>query len=179
MAKEFMTKHLPLHPGFECRATCPRTLSLASSENAVRMARQMGYPVVMKLDSPVITHKTDVGGVCLNLENDADVYRAFEDIMAGARSRYPDAIISGVTIQPMIRHMDYELIVGSKKDCDFGPVILFGMGGTRAEILQDRSIALAPLNRALANKLMKETKVYIQKDKVNLQKLSSQQPSLF
>jgi len=126
---------------------------------AVQKAREIGFPVAMKIYSRDIIHKTNVNGVLLNLKNETDVHEAFKKIMASARSLNPEAEIEGVTIQTMLSP-EYELILGSKRDRDFGPVILFGMGGIMAEVLKDRSIALPPLNRLLARSLMEKTKVY-------------------
>jgi acetyltransferase len=94
------------------------------------------------------------------LRNDQDVRNAFERTIASARAFNPEARIEGVTIQPMLEHPDYELILGAKKDRDFGPVILFGMGGIMAEVLKDQAVTLPPLNRLLARRVMEETKVY-------------------
>ena len=123
-------------------------------------AQELGFPVVMKIHSQDILHKTEANGVHLNLRNGGDVRDAFERIMASARAFKPEARIEGVTIQPMIEHPDYELILGAKRDRDFGPVILFGMGGIMAEVLKDQAITLPPLNRLLARRVMEETKVY-------------------
>ena len=131
-----------------------------SPEEAVGVAREAGYPVVMKIHSRDITHKTEAGGVQLNLRGGEDVALAFEKTVENAKAYDPDAHILGVTIQPMLERIDYELIVGTKKDADFGPVVLFGMGGIMTEILKDRAIALPPLNRLLARRLMEGTRVY-------------------
>jgi acetyltransferase len=131
-----------------------------TGDEAVRIAREMGYPVVMKILSPDIVHKTDAGGVQLNLKSDRDVGEGFERVVKNARDYDPKAEIRGVTIQPMLSKPDYELILGSRQDPFFGPVILFGMGGIMAEVLRDSAIALPPLNRLLAKRLMQETKVY-------------------
>lgn len=137
-----------------------QTIVATDANEAVKKAGEIGYPVVMKIFSREITHKTDAGGVCLNLGTDAEVADAFTEIITKAARYAPDADIEGVTIQPMLKSMDYELILGAKKDPDFGPVILFGMGGMMTEVLKDRAIALPPLNRLLARRLMEETKVY-------------------
>ncbi|MBW1888054.1 MAG: bifunctional acetate--CoA ligase family protein/GNAT family N-acetyltransferase, partial [Deltaproteobacteria bacterium] len=131
-----------------------------SPEDAVRLAEEMGYPVAMKIHSRDIVHKSDAHGVQLNLRGEKDVKEAFSKITVRARSYNPKAKILGVTIQPMLKRPDYELILGSKRDADFGPVILFGMGGIMTEILEDQAIALPPLNRLLARRLMESTKVY-------------------
>ncbi|MBW2617811.1 MAG: bifunctional acetate--CoA ligase family protein/GNAT family N-acetyltransferase [Deltaproteobacteria bacterium] len=132
----------------------------ASVEEAVLAAGRMGYPVALKIHSPDITHKSDAHGVELNLAGDDDLRQAFDRIMAGARAYDPQARILGVAVQPMIERPDYELIIGSKRDADFGPVILFGLGGVLTEVLQDRAIALPPLNRLLARRLMERTRVF-------------------
>ena len=136
------------------------TRPAGSEDEAVALAREISYPVVMKLHSPDISHKSDAGGVKLNLRNEADLRRAFEEIMAGAKAYDPEAKVLGVTIQPMIRRQGLEVILGLKKDPDFGPVLLFGMGGVLAEVISDRSLGLPPLNRLLARRLMEETKVF-------------------
>lgn len=137
-----------------------RTSTVVSGEKAVQVAQAFGYPVAMKICSRDITHKTDAHGVQLNLHDSKDVKNAFRQIMADAHRYDSKAEILGVTIQPMLTRPNYELIIGSKKDADFGPIILFGMGGIITEILEDRSIALCPLNRLLARRLMEETRVY-------------------
>jgi acetyltransferase len=126
----------------------------------VRLAEEMGYPVVLKILSPHILHKTDAHGVELNLQHAEDVRQAFEQIMARARTYNPQARLEGVTVQPLVRRPDYELILGSKLDPDFGPVILFGLGGIMTEVLQDHAVALPPLNRLLARRLIEGTRVY-------------------
>jgi len=137
-----------------------RTEIVVTVDGAVEKAQELGFPVVMKIHSQDILHKTDANGVRLNLRNERDVRAALEQITASARAFKPDARIEGVTIQPMIDHPDYELILGAKKDRDFGPVILFGMGGIMTEVLKDQAVTLPPLNRLLARRVMEETKVY-------------------
>jgi len=137
-----------------------RVEQAASKEEAVKKAKDLGFPVVLKINSRDITHKSDAKGVCLNLINEKEVKDAFEMILENAIAYNPKAKIEGVTIQPMAESPDFELILGSKKDRDFGPVILFGMGGILTEVLKDSAIALPPLNRLLAKRLMKETKIY-------------------
>ncbi|MBW1710508.1 MAG: bifunctional acetate--CoA ligase family protein/GNAT family N-acetyltransferase [Deltaproteobacteria bacterium] len=137
------------------------TTRLATSqEEAVQLAQEIGYPVVMKIHSKDIIHKSDVNGVQLNLVDEDAVKRAYEAIMTGAFEYNPRAEVSGVSIQSMLIHSGIELILGSKKDADFGPVILFGMGGVMTNILSDKAIALPPLNRLLARRLMENTKVF-------------------
>ncbi len=134
--------------------------SAVNKEEAVNKAEAMGYPVVLKINSRDITHKSDAKGVLLDLKNEDEVRDAFESIIKNARTYNPKARIGGVTIQPMRKRPDYELILGARQDRDFGPAILFGMGGILTEVLKDRAIALPPLNRLLAQRLMEETKVY-------------------
>ncbi|MDY6854506.1 MAG: bifunctional acetate--CoA ligase family protein/GNAT family N-acetyltransferase [Thermodesulfobacteriota bacterium] len=137
------------------------TTELARSpDEASRLAQKIGYPVAMKICSREIVHKSDVCGVQLNLRNDQEVKNAFLSIVKNARKNYSKAIILGASVQKMLQQPDYELILGSKKDPDFGPVILFGMGGIMTEILKDTEIALPPLNRLLARRLMEKTKIY-------------------
>jgi acetyltransferase len=130
-----------------------------SGEQAVEKAREIGFPVAMKICSRDIVHKSNVNGVLLNLKNESEVDDSFKKIMTNAISFNAEADIEGVTIQTMLSP-EYELILGSKRDRDFGPVILFGMGGIMAEVLEDRAIALPPLNRLLARSLMEKTRVY-------------------
>jgi acetyltransferase len=136
------------------------TETAASAQAAVKIARQIGFPVVLKINSPDITHKTDLGGVVLDLSTDKDVAAAYERIIDNSRARMPQARIQGVSIQPMVKRSGCELILGAKRDRDFGPVILFGMGGTLTEIFKDRALALPPLNRLLARRLMEKTAVF-------------------
>jgi len=130
------------------------------AKDAVRIASQIGYPVVMKISSPDITHKSDVGGVKLNISSVDEVQIAFSEIMENARKYKPDAAVEGVSVQKMITNYDYELIVGSKKDSVFGPVIMFGLGGTAAEFFKDIAVGLPPLNQVLAKRLVEDTKIY-------------------
>lgn len=138
-----------------------RTEGAVSADEAVQIARRIGYPVVLKILSPQILHKSDARGVQINLRSDDAVRTAFERIIENARVYDPKADLLGVTVQTMLRRADYELIIGSKRDPDFGPLILFGMGGIMTEVLRDRAIALPPLNRLLARRLMEETRVSI------------------
>jgi acetyltransferase len=137
-----------------------RTLSCTTAEEAVRAAAEIGYPVVLKLLSPTITHKSDVGGVQLNLSDGAAVRAAFASIQDNLAERGLGTAFGGVTVQPMFAERGFELIVGSSVDRQFGPVILFGAGGVLVEVMQDRAIALPPLNRTLARRLMERTRIY-------------------
>ncbi|MEM9163882.1 MAG: bifunctional acetate--CoA ligase family protein/GNAT family N-acetyltransferase, partial [Cyanobacteria bacterium P01_F01_bin.4] len=127
-----------------------------SADEAVAIAQQIGYPVVLKLHSHTITHKTDVGGVKLNLPNEAAVRAAYGALMSIGQ---PGDCL-GVTVQPMVARTGYELIVGSSVDAQFGPVLLFGSGGQLVEVYRDRALGLPPLNTTLARRLMEQTQVY-------------------
>jgi acetyltransferase len=137
-----------------------RTEVASSADEAVRLAREIGFPVVLKLLSGDITHKSEAGGVKLNLASEEQVKRAFVEIVDAARVYDPKAKILGVTVQPMVARQEFELILGSKKDKFFGPVVLFGMGGVMTEVLRDRALGLPPLNRPLARRMMESTKAY-------------------
>ena len=129
-------------------------------EHAVVLAAELGWPVVMKVLSPDISHKTEAEGVQPELRSEDQVRRAYDRIMAGARRFNPRARIQGVTLQPYVERPDYELLIGVKRDEQFGPVILFGMGGVFTEIIGDRALGLPPLNRLLIRRLMQETRVH-------------------
>jgi acetyltransferase len=129
-------------------------------EAAVSIAEKAGYPVVIKVVSPDISHKSDVGGVITGIASSAAMKEAYEKLMQSVKKRAPAAAITGVAVEKMVTDVDYELILGSKKDKDFGSVILFGMGGTAAEFIKDFSIGLPPLNQSLAKMLIQDTRVY-------------------
>ena len=129
-------------------------------DKAVECAENLGYPVVLKLYSQTITHKTDVGGVQLNLQNAESVKCAFQNIEKSVKEKAKAEDFLGVTVQPMIKTDGYELIIGSSLDPQFGPVLLFGAGGQLVEVFQDSSIALPPLNTTLARRMMEQTKIY-------------------
>ena len=137
-----------------------RTEVATTEDQAVNRADEMGYPVVLKIHSRDITHKSDAKGIQLNLQNAEDVRAAYRKVLANAAAYKADARILGVTVQPMVEQIDYEVILGSKKDPDFGPTILFGMGGILTEILRDKAIGLPPMNLLLARRLIESTKVY-------------------
>jgi acetyltransferase len=126
------------------------------SEDAVRAADEIGFPVVLKLHSETVTHKSDRGGVWLDLANAAQVRTAFVEIEKAFTS---DGSFHGVTVQPMIKQAGYELILGSATDPQFGPVMVFGMGGELVEVLHDRGHALPPLTTTLARRLMENTRI--------------------
>ena len=134
-------------------------LALNESE-AVDLCCQMGFPVVLKLSSETITHKSDVGGVKLNLKNKEEVIKAFNEIKESVTLLAGGDHFGGVTVQKMIGNKGYELILGSSTDAQFGPVLLFGTGGQLVEVFKDRSLALPPLTGALAIRFMEKTKIY-------------------
>ena len=131
-----------------------------SADEAVTVAQKMAFPVVLKVHSETITHKSDVGGVQLNLNSKEAVHEAFLSIKQNVTTHAGAEHFLGVTVQPMIKREGYELILGSSIDPQFGPVLLFGLGGELVEVFQDRSLALPPLNNNLAMRFMEETKIY-------------------
>jgi acetyltransferase len=137
----------------------------ASEDEAVQCASDIGYPVVLKLHSHTITHKTDVSGVQLNLADAAAVRQAYGAIESAAKALGKPAAgggkhFLGVAVQPMVRLDGYELIVGSSIDAQFGPVLLFGAGGQLVEVFRDRALALPPLNTTLARRMMEQTTIH-------------------
>ncbi|MDJ0737439.1 MAG: bifunctional acetate--CoA ligase family protein/GNAT family N-acetyltransferase [Nostocaceae cyanobacterium] len=132
-----------------------------SEAEAVDYANSLGYPVVVKLLSQTITHKTDVGGVQLNLTDAEAVSWAYNTIKTSVEEKVGGEHFLGVTVQPMVNlHGGYELIIGSSLDPQFGPVLLFGTGGQLVEVFKDRAIALPPLNTTLARRMMEQTQIY-------------------
>jgi acetyltransferase len=129
-------------------------------DDAVKHAKAMGFPVVLKLHSETITHKTDVNGVQLNLHNETQVRAAYDRIEAGVTEAHSADDFLGVSIQPMIKLDGYELIIGSSIDPQFGPVLLFGTGGSLVEVFKDRALALPPLTTTLARRMIEQTKIY-------------------
>jgi acetyltransferase len=128
---------------------------------AVRYAEEMGYPVVLKLNSRTVTHKTDVDGVQLNITDADGVRAAWDRIRAGVARVHGEGHFNGVSVQPMVKLSDaYELIIGSSIDPQFGPVLLFGTGGSLVEVFKDRALALPPLTTVLARRMMEQTKIY-------------------
>jgi acetyltransferase len=153
---EFESKRLLATYGIQTVET-----RVASSENeAVASADKLGYPVVLKVLSDTITHKTDVGGVQLRLSGANAVRRAYREIEASVRQRVGAGYFQGVTVQPMITLDGYELMLGSSLDPQFGPVLLFGSGGQLVEVYGDRALALAPLTTTLARHMMEQTRIF-------------------
>ncbi len=133
-------------------------LTVASSkEEAVEISRKTGFPVVLKIASADITHKSDAGGVKIGLEDEDSVARAFDDIMASCRAHYPDADIAGVSVQNMVKP-GIEVIIGMTRDAQFGPVVMFGLGGVWVEVLKDVSFRIVPLTKKDAARMIREIK---------------------
>jgi acetyltransferase len=141
---------IPTDPTFEAH----------SEDEAVAKAEGLGYPVVVKLLSHTITHKTEVGGVKLNLSKPESVRQAWRDIEASVREKAGPEHFLGVTVQPFFRAEGYELILGSTVDAQFGPVMLFGTGGQLVEVFGDRALSLPPLTSTLARRLMEQTRIF-------------------
>jgi len=129
-------------------------------DEAVRIAETLGFPVVVKLFSETLTHKTDVGGVHLDVRNAKAVRQAWEQIRASVSAKAGSRHFLGVTVQPMAARDGYELILGSSIDPQFGPVLLFGTGGQLVEVFQDTALGLPPLNTTLARRLMEQTRIF-------------------
>src|SRR5271166_3805887 len=131
-----------------------------TEDEAAEAAQEIGFPTVIKLYSMTITHKTDVGGVLLNLRDVDAVRKGFQAIKASVTEKLGAEHFQGVTVQPMIKLEGYELIIGSSIDSQIGPVMLFGTGGQLVEVFRDRALALPPLNSTLARRMMEQTKIF-------------------
>jgi acetyltransferase len=156
MLNEFESKQVLAAYGI----TTVNTWIAETEEDAVSCARTMGYPVVLKLLSSTIAHKTEVDGVHLRLRNPEQVRTAFRAIRSSVTLQAGLEHFAGVTVQPMVRRDGYELILGSTIDAQFGPVILFGSGGVMVEVYRDLALALPPLNTTLAQRMMEQTRIY-------------------
>jgi acetyltransferase len=130
-----------------------------SGEQAVEIAEKLGYPVALKISSPQITHKSEAGGVQLNLTSELEVKKAYGEIWKRCREYNPDAEIEGVLIQEMVGE-GVEVIIGMSKDPTFGPTIMFGLGGIFVEILKDLTLRVLPITRRDAEEMIKEIKGY-------------------
>jgi acetyltransferase len=139
---------------------CTETKLAKTAKEAVEIATASGYPVVLKISSPDISHKSDIGGVAAGIKDQKQLIEEYKNMLARVHEQLPAAHIQGITVQPMVEHVDYELILGSKKDTEFGSVILFGMGGTAAEFFKDFSIGLPPLNQNLARRMIEDTTAF-------------------
>ncbi|MBX9599938.1 MAG: bifunctional acetate--CoA ligase family protein/GNAT family N-acetyltransferase [Bryobacteraceae bacterium] len=137
-----------------------RTELASSPAEAVRAAEAIGYPAVLKLNSETITHKSDVGGIELNLRDEAAVRQAFDRIRRSVEQKAGPGHFQGVSVQPMVKLDGYELIVGSSADPQFGPVLLFGAGGQLVEVFEDRALGLPPLTSTLARRMMEQTRIF-------------------
>jgi acetate---CoA ligase (ADP-forming) subunit beta len=130
-----------------------------SKKEAVAISKEMGFPVVLKINSPDVIHKSDAGGVKLGLSNAAQVGRAYSQIISSIRQAYPEASIDGVSVQPMVPP-GVEVIIGMSKDSQFGPVIMFGLGGILVEVLKDVSFRIVPVSERDAREMIREIKGY-------------------
>ena len=130
-----------------------------SAQEAVSISKELGFPVVLKIASADVVHKSDAGGVKLGLENEEQVNQAYDDIMTAIKQAFPDAKIQGVSVQNMAR-TGVEVIIGMSKDAQFGPVLMFGLGGVLVEILKDVSFRIVPLVKRDAREMIREIKGY-------------------
>ena len=134
--------------------------NLATSRaEAISISRRFGFPVVLKIASPDIVHKSDAGGVKLGLKTSKQVGKAYDDILGAISQKYPQAMIQGVSVQKMARP-GVEVIIGMSQDAQFGPVVMFGLGGILVEILKDVSFRIVPLERRDAREMIREIKGY-------------------
>jgi len=133
------------------------TTLATSPDDAAKAAAKAGFPAVLKIVSPDVTHKSDVGGVKIGLEDEAAVRAAYDDIVGAVKERQPKARIEGVAVQAMARH-GTEVIVGMSKDPQFGPVLMFGLGGIFVEVLKDVSFRIVPLEEHDAREMIGEIK---------------------
>ncbi|MCX6157720.1 MAG: GNAT family N-acetyltransferase [Ignavibacteriae bacterium] len=138
-----------------------RPVKVSNADELKQVADKIGYPLVMKIDSPDISHKTDVGGVILNIEDYEILSASYKRMLTSVNEKMPEAKISGVTLQQMVKVKDsVELILGIKRDDTFGTVIMVGMGGTGAELFKDRVIGFPPLNESLAYQMLESLKIF-------------------
>lgn len=152
---EFESKELLKSAGIPVVET---RLALTKKE-AIEVATGLGFPVALKISSSEVVHKSDCGGVKLGLENLTQVGKAYTEIMSAIRTAYPEAIIQGITVQKMARP-GTEVIIGMSKDAQFGPVLMFGLGGILVEILKDVSFRIVPVKRRDAHEMIREIKGY-------------------
>ena len=136
---------------------CTDTRLATDKEAAVALSEEMGYPVVLKISSVDITHKSDAGGVKVNLKDKAAVEKAYDDIMASCTAKFPKANIEGVAVQGMAK-IGTEVIIGMTKDPSFGPVLMFGLGGIFVEVLEDVAFRIVPLDKNDASEMIQEIK---------------------
>ena len=141
----------------EVSINCTDTRLAATREGAVTLSKEIGYPVVLKISSKDITHKSDAGGVKVNLKDKVEVERAYDEIMTSAKKKFPNAIIEGISVQSMAKP-GIEVIMGMVKDPGFGPVMMFGLGGILVEVLKDVSFRIVPLDKWDASEMIHEIK---------------------
>ena len=130
-----------------------------SKEEVISISQQLGFPVVLKIASPDVVHKSDAGGVKLDLKTAKQAGKAYDDILKAIKKQYPEAKIQGVSVQKMARP-GVEVIIGMSKDAQFGPVLMFGLGGILVEILKDVSFRIVPLTKRDAKEMIREIKGY-------------------
>jgi len=130
-----------------------------SKEEAISISQQLGFPIVLKIASSDVVHKSDAGGVKLGLKTSKQVGKAYDDILKAIKQQYPEAKIQGVSVQSMARP-GVEVIIGMSKDAQFGPVLMFGLGGVLVEILKDVSFRIVPLTKRDAREMIREIKGY-------------------
>ena len=143
----------------EAGVTTTDTRLAKSRDEAIAFAKAIGFPVVLKIISPDIIHKSDIGGVKLGLGDGATVGKAYDEIMAAGKSRQPSAKIDGVSVQNMAEP-GVEVIIGVSRDQQFGPVLMFGMGGILVELLKDVSFRIVPITRYDAHEMIREMKSF-------------------
>lgn len=141
------------------RIPLAKTFLAKNEKQAVLFAKKVKYPLCLKISSPDIVHKVDSGGVILGIKDEKSLRLGFQNILSSARRKNPKAKISGMLVQEMVSG-DTELIIGSKTDPQFGPVIMFGLGGIFVEVIKDVSFRLAPVDRKEVQGMIKETKGY-------------------
>jgi acetate---CoA ligase (ADP-forming) subunit beta len=141
----------------EAGINCTDTQLAATRQEAVALSEKMGYPVVLKISSVDITHKSDAGGVKVNLKDRASVEKAYDEIMASCKAKYPKADIEGIAVQGMAKS-GTEIIIGMTKDPSFGPVLMFGLGGIFVEVLKDVAFRIVPLEKNDASEMINEIK---------------------
>ena len=141
----------------EAGINCTDTRLAVSREEAVAISEEIGYPVVLKISSVDITHKSDAGGVKVNLPDKSAVQNAYDEIMASCTAKHPDADIEGIAVQGMAK-IGTEVIIGMTKDPSFGPVLMFGLGGIFVEVLKDVAFRIVPLEKNDASEMISEIK---------------------
>jgi acyl-CoA synthetase (NDP forming) len=139
----------------EIGINCTETKLAATKEEAVALSEKIGYPIVLKISSVDITHKSDAGGVKVNLKNQEEMEKAYDEIMTSCRAACPDADIEGIAVQGMAK-IGTEIIMGMIKDPSFGPVVMFGLGGVLVEILKDVSFRIVPIEKNDAVEMINE-----------------------